>query len=85
MFLAAAYRRGDLSVVYPVARGVAPLLLVGAGVAVFGERLSWTGWLGVACLVAGFLALQRPWRALAAGARTGGRDSAIRCSPCSPA
>ena len=81
VFLAAAYRRGDLSVVYPVARGVAPLLLVGAGVAVFGERLSWTGWLGVACLVAGFLALQRPWRALTAAARSGRRDSAILLRP----
>ncbi len=77
VFLAAAYRRGDLSVVYPIARGVAPLLLVGVGVAVFGERLTWTGWLGVACLVIGFLALQRPWRALSAASRSAGRDSAI--------
>ncbi len=28
VFLAAAYRRGDLSVVYPLARGSAPLLAV---------------------------------------------------------
>jgi drug/metabolite transporter (DMT)-like permease len=77
VFLAAAYRRGDLSVVYPIARGVAPLLLVGVGVVVFGERLAWTGWLGVACLVAGFLALQRPWRALGAASRSAGRDSAV--------
>src|SRR4029079_16977276 len=29
---AAAYRRGDLSIVYPVARGTAPLLAVAVGV-----------------------------------------------------
>jgi len=28
LLLTAAYRRGDLSVVYPIARGTAPLLLV---------------------------------------------------------
>ena len=31
-FLAAAYRRGDLSLVYPLARGTAPLLAVAIGV-----------------------------------------------------
>ena len=31
VFLAAAYRRGDLSVVYPLARGTAPLLAVAIG------------------------------------------------------
>ena len=43
MFLAAAYRRGDLSVVYPLARGSAPLLAVAIGVVVLGERLSPAG------------------------------------------
>jgi drug/metabolite transporter (DMT)-like permease len=64
VLLAAAYRRGDLSVVYPIARGTAPLLLVAAGVVVFGEQLAQLGWLGVGCLLVGFLALQRPWRAI---------------------
>jgi drug/metabolite transporter (DMT)-like permease len=65
VLLAAAYRRGDLSVVYPIARGTAPLLLVATGVVVFGEELAVTGWAGVALLLAGFLLLQRPWLALA--------------------
>ena len=39
IFLSAAYRRGDLSLVYPIARGTAPVLAVGAGVLVLGERL----------------------------------------------
>jgi len=65
IFLAAAYRRGDLSVVYPLARGTAPLLAVAVGVGLLGERLGTGGSLGVVALLAGFLWLQRPWRALA--------------------
>lgn len=64
--LAGAYRRGDLSVVYPIARGTAPLILVVVGVVLLGERLGTLGWIGVALLLAGFLALQRPWLALRA-------------------
>ena len=37
IFLSAAYRRGDLSVVYPLARGTAPLLAVFIGVVVLGR------------------------------------------------
>jgi len=64
VLLSAAYRRGDLSVVYPIARGTAPLLAVAFGVGVLGERLGVAGFAGVALLLVGFLLLQRPWRAL---------------------
>ncbi len=64
IFLAAAYRRGDLSVVYPIARGTAPLIAVVVGVTLLGERLGVAGSAGVVALLAGFLWLQRPWRAL---------------------
>ena len=67
--LSAAYRRGDLSVVYPVARGSATFLAVAAGVVILGERLGLAGAIGVACLLAGFLWLQRPWRAFGIGTR----------------
>lgn len=79
ILLSAAYRRGDLSVVYPIARGTAPLLAVAVGVVVLGERLGAVGSLGVAALLAGFLILQRPWRALSARRRGagGGLDPAI--------
>jgi uncharacterized membrane protein len=70
-FLAAAYRRGDLSMVYPLARGSAPLLAVALGVVVLGERLGPVGYVGVGALLVGLLALQRPWRFL----RTSGRES----------
>ena len=83
ILLAAAYRRGDLSVVYPLARGTAPLLAVAIGVGLFGERLGVAGSLGIVALLVGFLMLQRPWRVLAlargggAGVRLAARDSAI--------
>jgi uncharacterized membrane protein len=83
VLLAAAYRRGDLSVVYPIARGTAPLLAVAIGVGLLGERLGIAGSLGVVALLAGFMWLQRPWRVIAAaraapaGARRETVDTAI--------
>ena len=83
ILLSAAYRRGDLSVVYPLARGTAPLLAVFIGIVVFGERLGVAGSIGVALLLIGFLVLQRPWRIIAmarsgsAEARKAAADSAV--------
>ena len=74
--LAGAYLRGDLSVVYPIARGTAPLILVVVGVTLLGERLGTAGWVGVACLLAGFLALQRPWMAVRSALANGRRPGA---------
>jgi uncharacterized membrane protein len=75
VLLSAAYRRGDLSVVYPIARGTAPLLAVAIGVGLFGERLGVPGSVGVVLLLTGFTLLQQPWRALRGGER--GLDPAI--------
>jgi len=74
ILLSAAYRRGDLSVVYPIARGTAPLVAVAIGLVILGERLGVVGSVGVAALLAGFLWHQRPWRVVAAalGRRAGG-------------
>lgn len=67
--LSSAYRRGDLSLVYPLARGSAPLLAVLVGLALLGERLEPLALLGVGCLLVGILLVSRPWRAFrAAGA-----------------
>ena len=73
IFLASAYRRGGLSLVYPLARGSAPLLAVAVGILVLGERLAPLALVGVGCLLVGILLVARPWRALqAAGAEQRG-------------
>jgi drug/metabolite transporter (DMT)-like permease len=57
VLLSIAYRRGELSAVYPIARGSAPLLAVLAGLALLGERLSAPQLVGVALLLVGILAV----------------------------
>ena len=69
ILLAGAYRRGDLSVVYPIARGTAPLLTVLSGVLLLGERLSPLGSVGVGVLIVGLIVVQRPWRLFHGGPR----------------
>jgi drug/metabolite transporter (DMT)-like permease len=58
--LSTAYRRGDLSVVYPIARGTAPLLAVLVGLTLLGERLHVAAVFGIACLVVGIWVVRRP-------------------------
>ncbi|HEX7263821.1 MAG TPA: EamA family transporter [Candidatus Dormibacteraeota bacterium] len=58
--LSAAYRRGEVSVVYPIARGSAPLLAVVAGIGLLGERLATVQLIGVAFLLVGILAVTLP-------------------------
>ena len=69
VLLASAYRRGPLSLVYPLARGSAPLLAVAIGIFLLGERLVPLAMAGVSCLLVGIFLVARPWQALrAAGA-----------------
>jgi drug/metabolite transporter (DMT)-like permease len=51
--LLTGYRKSDLTVVYPVARGSGPLLSSSVAVVVFGEQLSSLGALGIAGVVLG--------------------------------
>jgi drug/metabolite transporter (DMT)-like permease len=67
--LSAAYSRGDLSLVYPLARGSAPVLSVLIGIGLLGERLGLPAAAGVGCLVAGILLVARPWRAFQVAGR----------------
>jgi drug/metabolite transporter (DMT)-like permease len=74
LMLALAYRLGDLSFVYPLARGTSPVLVSLAGVAFLGDEISTLGWLGVLTVTAAltFLAWRRAdrsglWAALATG------------------
>ena len=51
--LTAAYAAGDMSLVYPVARGSGSVLVPPLAVLLLGERLSWQGILGIALVVVG--------------------------------
>ena len=59
LFLAFAYERGDLSRVYPLARGAAPLLVLVVTTALFGASLSGTETLGILILGAGIMLMAR--------------------------
>jgi drug/metabolite transporter (DMT)-like permease len=52
-----AYRHGDLSQIYPLARGSAPLMTAVASTTLIGERLGMSGWIGLVLLVAGVFLL----------------------------
>jgi drug/metabolite transporter (DMT)-like permease len=54
--LTAAYEVGDLSLVYPIARGIAPLVVTPFAVLVLGDPVSTSGLLGIALVVAGIFA-----------------------------
>jgi drug/metabolite transporter (DMT)-like permease len=75
--LSAAYRAGDLSIVYPLARGTATLLAVAIGIVIIGERPGPLGLAGIAALLAGFFWLQRPWRVFLDAARGRGIDRGV--------
>ncbi len=55
--LVAAYRAADLSLVYPIARGVPPLIVAGASWLVAGEAAPWLGIVGVGLVGVGVLSL----------------------------
>jgi drug/metabolite transporter (DMT)-like permease len=58
--LSAAYRRGDLSTVYPIARGTAALGAVLVGIVLLGERPNAVALVGIALLLAGGWVVRRP-------------------------
>ena len=60
VFLSRAYQAGDLSVVYPIARGTGPLVAVSAGLLLLREHLSTVEAIGVVALLAGIWAVRRP-------------------------
>ena len=55
--LAAAYRRADLSVAYPIARGLGPALVLVLAVGVLGESVSPLGVAGILAVVLGIYAI----------------------------
>ena len=65
VLLVAAYRRAELSVVYPVARGLAPVLVLAAGVVVVGTATSAGQVAGVVLVALGVLVIRGQRRAQA--------------------
>jgi uncharacterized membrane protein len=61
LLLQRGYRAGDLSLVYPVARGTGPLLATLAAIAFFSERPTWLALAGAGLVIGGifFMALRR--------------------------
>ena len=54
-FLNTGYRLGDLSLVYPVARGIAPFLVAIPALIWLDETLPFAAWVGLFCISAGIL------------------------------
>ncbi|RMF90118.1 MAG: hypothetical protein D6736_07325 [Nitrospinota bacterium] len=77
-FLGGAYELGDLSLVYPLARGTAPLLVPFLATGFIHEQLFFLGMLGIGLIIAGIYLLHlpsftyqsfwQPWLALKGGA-----------------
>ncbi|CAH1207087.1 DMT family transporter [Paenibacillus sp. JJ-223] len=55
--LSKTYVLGDLSQIYPIMRGTSTLLVPLIGVVFLREALSPAGWIGIACMLGGFVAL----------------------------
>ena len=57
LLLARAYRGADMSQIYPLMRGTAPLLVALVGTFALGDHLAPAGWIGVALICGGVLSL----------------------------
>jgi drug/metabolite transporter (DMT)-like permease len=76
--LAAAYERADLSFVYPIARGAAPVLVLAVSLAALGADLSGAEAGGVLAIAAGVLLV----RGVGGGAARGGLLLALGVAAC---
>jgi drug/metabolite transporter (DMT)-like permease len=71
VFLQRGYAVGDLSVVYPLARGTGPLLATAAAIVLFGERPSVLVFIGIALITAGVFVLTSESGSLRSGLGAG--------------
>lgn len=55
--LSKTYELGDLSQIYPIMRGTSTLLVPIIGVIFLSETLSIFGWIGIICMLGGFIVL----------------------------
>ncbi len=68
--LVRGYEIGDMSLVYPIARGTAPLLTALIGVTVLGETVSRLAFAGILTIVAGVIGISMARRGLAIAKNT---------------
>ena len=85
LFQQAGYRRGDLSLVYPLGRGTGALLAALAGITLLGERPGPAGITGIVLVVLGVLVLGAPGRAGGSASRTSGSPASGSPASGSPA
>jgi uncharacterized membrane protein len=78
VLLASAYQRADLSFVYPIARGAAPVMVLVVSVAALGAALSTGEAAGVLAVTAGVLLV----RGVGTGAARGGLAVALAVAAC---
>jgi drug/metabolite transporter (DMT)-like permease len=71
VLLQKGYAVGDLSLVYPLARGTGPLLATAAAIVLFGERPSLLVLVGIAMITAGVFVLTSESRSLRSGLGAG--------------
>jgi drug/metabolite transporter (DMT)-like permease len=57
-----AYKKGDMSLVYPLMRGLPPVLTAIAASILLNETFSWRGWMGIALVSSGALMLTADFR-----------------------
>lgn len=57
-----AYKKGDMSLIYPLMRGIPPVLTAIAASVMLDETLPWIGWLGIALVSGGALMLTAHFR-----------------------
>jgi drug/metabolite transporter (DMT)-like permease len=67
LILQRGYRRGDLSLVYPLARGLGPALATAMAIICLGERPSWSALMGAGMVISGVFVLTGCSRARSGG------------------
>src|SRR5690625_6308615 len=53
LILQKGYQKGDLSLVYPIARGTGPLIVAVMALFLFDEHLTWLGVTGISLIILG--------------------------------
>ena len=85
VMLSRAYSRSDLSLIYPVARGIGPMLVPVLAVPLLGETVAWPAVVGIALIVGGIYVVSwwGRFRQIIAKPSTGCCETGASASQCS--